>query len=191
MSAHTNSWHQREARKFKKAYQLLPPCIHETGGVWADIGCGEGIFTAILYELLGQKSVIYAIDKNARALRALERNFNMTCPEANLHPIQADFTHALSIPPLDGLVLANALHFIPDKQKVDVIKNLAENLKPDGKLILIEYNSRFGNLAVPFPLSQEQFLELAQELQLRNPQIVARAPSSFMGEMYAAIANSP
>jgi trans-aconitate methyltransferase len=191
MSTYSNSWHQREMRKFKKAYQLLPPCIHETGGVWADMGCREGVFTAVLHESLGKNSEIYAIDKNAWVLRALKRNFTMSYPEANLHPIRADFIQPLPLPSLDGLVLANALHFVPDKQKVDVIKNLAENLKPDGTFILIEYNSRLGNLAVPFPLSQGQFLELAQEIKFRNPQIVARAPSSFMGELYAAITHAP
>jgi ubiquinone/menaquinone biosynthesis C-methylase UbiE len=170
---------------------LLLPCIDEVGGIWADLGCGEGLFTAILYRLLGRNSEIFAVDKNARALRTLERNFQETCPEARLHLLQADFTQVLSLPPLDGFILANALHFVKNRQKDIVLERLSTYLKPSGKVIVIEYNTNRGNFAVPFPFDEDQFILLANRLNLRKPQIVARAPSSFLGEMYAGTALAP
>ena len=90
-------WLSRDRQKFKKAQQLLSPCIFEIGGVWADVGCGEGIFTAVLYEQTGPKGEIYAVDKNREALSTLEYNFQETYPEASLHLLHADFKEPLSI----------------------------------------------------------------------------------------------
>lgn len=181
-------WFSRDARKFKKAQQLLSPCISDDGGRWADFGCGEGIFTAVLYKLLGSESEIYAVDKNRRALRSLEQNFQDSFPEASLHINCADFTTLLSLPPLDGFVLANALHFIQDDQKEEVLTNLSGLLKNGGKFIIVEYNTNRSNFAVPYPLPVDDFLKLADQLNLQNAHIATRVPSSFLGEMYAGTA---
>jgi ubiquinone/menaquinone biosynthesis C-methylase UbiE len=191
MSIRQSAWHQREARKFKKAQQLLSPCIDEVGGIWADFGCGEGIFTAVLYEQIGPSSQIYAVDKNQRVLNRLKQNFHETYPEAKIHILHANFIQPLSLPTLDGFVLANALHFVKDDEKAIVLEHVSTYLKPHGKVVVIEYNTNRGNFAVPFPLSEDQFLQLAMQLHFRNPRIIARAPSSFLGEMYAGMAFVP
>ena len=43
--------------------------------VWADIGCGEGVFTKALASLLSEGSMIYAIDKNQNSLQAIPEVF--------------------------------------------------------------------------------------------------------------------
>lgn len=186
-----NNWFFRDERKFKKAQQLLYPCIFERGGVWADLGCGEGIFTAALYEQIRPEGEIYAVDKNRKALSTLEHNFRITYPEASLHLLHADFKEPLSIPPLDGFLMANALHFVKDDQKAHVLEDLSKKLKPAGKIIIVEYNTHRSNFAVPFPLNEDRFLELATQVHLQNPRIMAKVPSSFLGEMYAGTALTP
>jgi ubiquinone/menaquinone biosynthesis C-methylase UbiE len=183
-------WLTRDKRKFRKAQQLLSPCILERGGLWADLGCGEGIFTAVLYEQMGQEGEIYAVDKNRKALSTLEDNFREIYPEASIHLLHADFKEPLSIPPLDGILMANALHFVEDDQKAPVLEGLSKKLKSTGKIIIIEYNTSRSNYAVPFPLDEDRFLELAAQVHLQNPRIVAKVPSSFLGEMYTGIALS-
>lgn len=69
-------WTRREARRLDKARRLLRPAIPEdSGGVWADLGCGEGIFTYHLAALLQPGSKIHAVDKDRRRLQSLERIF--------------------------------------------------------------------------------------------------------------------
>jgi ubiquinone/menaquinone biosynthesis C-methylase UbiE len=186
-----SGWLDRDKRKFKKAQQLLVPCIIERGGVWADLGCGEGIFTAILYQQVGPSSQIYAVDKNQRALSRLKQNFHETYPEARIHILHANFKESLSLPVLDGFIMANALHFIENDEKANILAHLSTYLKPNGKAIVIEYNTNRGNFAVPFPLHEDQFLQLARQLHFQNPRIIATAPSSFLGEMYAGMAFAP
>jgi hypothetical protein len=55
---------------------------------------------------------------------------------------------------------------------------------PGGQMIVIEYNTNQGNSAVPYPLDETEFLDLAHETGLLQPQIVTKASSSFLGEMY-------
>lgn len=156
------------------------------GGIWADLGCGDGIFTAALYSLLGPGNEIYAVDKKQRALEALVRNFASSYPGASPHPVRADFSRPLSLPPLDGLLMANSLHFV--RRKKPVLARLVNLLKPGGRLIVVEYNTNRGNFAVPHPLDEREFLALAGEVGLHDPIIMAKIPSSFLGEMYAGMA---
>jgi ubiquinone/menaquinone biosynthesis C-methylase UbiE len=180
-----NSWLKREQRRINKAQILLRPGVEGAGGIWADLGCGDGIFTYVLGQFLRPDSEIYAIDKNRRALAALKRNLaELQLPTA-VHPMLADFTHLLDLPPLDGLVMANALHFI--KAKEPVLQPLLNLLRPGGRLIVIEYNTNRGNYAVPYPLDETAFLALARRVGLRGSRIVARTPSTFLGEMYTGL----
>jgi ubiquinone/menaquinone biosynthesis C-methylase UbiE len=94
----------------------------------------------------------------------------------------ADFTEPLSLPLLDGLLLANSLHFVIEKQAV--LGALVKLLKPGGRLVVVEYNTNQGNYAVPYPLDEHGFLRLAGAVGLEGAEIVARAPSTFLGEMY-------
>ena len=179
------TWAGREARRIHKAITLLQPGISGPGGVWADIGCGDGIFTSALYTLIQPQGEIYAIDRDRFALDALAHNFAESYPGAKLHTRHADFTHELALPTLDGIVMANSIHFVADK--APVLARLIRLLKPGGRLIVVEYNTSRGNPAVPYPLDEHGFLRLAAQVGLHQPRILARIPSSFLGEMYAGM----
>jgi ubiquinone/menaquinone biosynthesis C-methylase UbiE len=183
------AWAEREARRISKAIRLLQPGIPAKGGIWADMGCGDGIFTSALYTLIRPSGAIYAIDRDPNALDALMRHFAESYPEAALHPVCADFTRELQLPALDGMVMANALHFMVDK--APVLARLIRLLKPGGRLIIVEYNTNQGNPAVPYPLDDHNWLKLAAQAGLREARIVSRIPSSFLGEMYAGIGLTP
>ena len=183
------NWLNREARRINKARLLLAPAVEETGGTWADLGCGEGIFTYLLCTLLQPGSQIYAVDKKASALQALHHHLAESSVEMPVYTIHADFTRPLALPPLDGLVMANALHFA--KKKKMILAQLVPLLKPGGRLVVIEYNTNRGNFAVPHPLNETEFLTLARQVGLSNSQIVAKAPSTFLGEMYTGIGVTP
>jgi len=156
------------------------------GGVWADLGCGDGVFTIALYTLIRPGGEIYAVDKSRRALRALEQEFARGYPDAVVHSLCADFTHPLALPPLDGFVMANSLHFVREKRPL--LGRLAELLKPGGRFIVVEYNTGRGNPWVPYPLDETGFLKLAAKAGLHQARVVARIPSTFLGEMYAGLA---
>lgn len=174
---------------------LLRPANLTQGGVYADFGAGSGAFTLALRELVGMDATIYAIDKNKSALRELENShrarFNSTLRHAQgdaggLILLPNDFSRPLEIPPLDGIVMANSLHFFKDKEKI--LRHVSGFLKPDGALILIEYNVDRGNLWVPHPLTFETFSTLALKAGFTVPRLLAKEPSRFLKEFYSAVA---
>jgi ubiquinone/menaquinone biosynthesis C-methylase UbiE len=174
---------------------LLRPANLPSGGTWADFGAGSGAFTLALRELVGPDATIYAVDKDRGALRKLESahhlRFDTTLRHAhdgadNLIPLNQDFSRSLDLPPLDGVVMANSLHYFKDKEKV--LRHVREFLKPNGALLLIEYNVDSGNMWVPHPLSFETYRRLAPRAGFGEPRLLAKAPSSFLREFYSAVA---
>jgi SAM-dependent methyltransferase len=157
-------------------------------GVWADFGAGQGAFTLALAELLGPGSELYALDRDAGALRENARAAAQRFPGVTVHPLTADFTRPLpaALPPLEGVVMANALHFVPDARKPEVVQRLAGALKPGGRLLLVEYNVDRGNLWVPHPLSYARWETLAGQNGFAHTRLLARRPSSFLKEFFAA-----
>jgi ubiquinone/menaquinone biosynthesis C-methylase UbiE len=168
---------------------LLRSGIPRTGGAWADLGSGSGAFTLALRELVGPQSEIYSIDRDAGALREQERAFRQHFPDSQVHFLRADLTKPLALPPLDGIVMANVLHYFHDKDAV--LRQVRSHLKPRGVFILVEYNVDTGNPWVPHPLSFPTFRQLAPRAGFSEPRLLATIPSRFLREFYSASAHNP
>lgn len=171
----------------KDHVNLLRPANISQGGTWADLGSGNGAFTLALRELVGPEASIYAVDKDRRALGELENLHRARFgPSPRLIPLNQDFSHLSDISALDGVVMANSLHFFKDKEKI--LRHVHGLLKPDGVLLLVEYNVDSGNMWVPHPLSFETFQALAPRAGFSEPRLLAKAPSRFLREFYSAAA---
>ena len=167
---------------------LLRPANLPQGGTYADFGAGGGAFTLALRELIGPDGKVYAVDNDRRSLNELEANyqarFNTT---RNLILLKDDFTLSMTIPPLDGIVMANSLHFFKDKEKI--LHHVRGYLKPKGVLLLVEYNVDVGNMWVPYPVSFNVCRVLVKRAGFTEPKLLAKAPSRFLQEFYSAAAS--
>lgn len=178
----------REGWTAKARLLLAPALADDEGGVWADLGCGDGIFTFLLCEMLAAGSQIYAVDRDRLALERVSQRKGTLVLACELATLHADFTRLrpLHLPLLDGILLANSLHFVDDKPPV--VRGLTGLLKKGGKLVVVEYNTRQGNSAVPFPIHESDFATLVEAAGLEGARIAARAPSTFLGEMFTGVA---
>ncbi len=159
------------------------------GGVWADLGAGTGAFTLALADLLGPGATIYAVDRDRGALRALAEAMRSHFPATTLRTIAADFSRPLDLPLLDGVVMANSLHF--QRHKEPVLALVLRYLRPGARLLLVEYNADHGNLWVPYPLSYPAWEELARRTGFRDTRLLAARPSRFLREIYSAASLLP
>jgi ubiquinone/menaquinone biosynthesis C-methylase UbiE len=166
--------------------KLLSAGIPGRGGIWADLGAGSGAFTLALADLIGSEGVIHAVDRDVRALKENERQMRLRFPNVKLIVHAADFMQPLNLPPLDGVVMANSLHFHPDP--LAVLRQTWSHLKPGGRLLLVEYNTDHGNTWVPYPLAYPTWAEVAARAGFVNIRQLASVPSRFLGEIYSACA---
>jgi ubiquinone/menaquinone biosynthesis C-methylase UbiE len=165
--------------------ELLREGVLGGGMTWADFGSGEGAFTLALADLLGPTGSIYTVDRDSRALRVQGRALRDAFPNVTVTPLVADFTMPLELPPLDGIVMANSLHF--QRDKIDVLRLVRGYLRPAGHLVLVEYDTDHGNPWVPFPLSFRSWATLAAEAGFRETNRLASVPSRFLGSIYSAL----
>jgi SAM-dependent methyltransferase len=163
------------------------------GADWADLGSGTGAFTLALADLLGPAGRIVSVDRDAGALREQAEAMRARFPAVELRQVVADFTAdlaaRLSAAPLDGIVMANSLHFRADH--VPVVRHVTALLRPGGRLVLVEYDADRGNPWVPHPLSLETWRRVAQGAGLTEPRLIGRVPSRFLGAIYSALAERP
>lgn len=169
----------------RDAADLLRPAVQPVPNArWADLGAGTGTFTRALAALLGPDAEIHAVDADARALRTL-RDDAVRTVGPRIHAHHADFTHRLPLPPLDGILMANALHFVHDQPAMVALA--ASYLRPGGRLVVIEYESRAASRWVPHPVPFARLGDLLADAGLTQPRVVGRRPSAYGGEMYVAL----
>jgi ubiquinone/menaquinone biosynthesis C-methylase UbiE len=162
---------------------LLEDAITERGGCWAELGAGEGNFTLALADLLGPGAHITAVDRDAGALRRLRERLGN-----RVETTVADFTRPLGLSSLDGIVMANSLHFIRDK--APVLESVRKMLRPGGKLIVVEYGTDHGNPWVPHPFSYERWETMAAQAGFEKTRLLRTLPSRHLGSMYSAVSYS-
>jgi ubiquinone/menaquinone biosynthesis C-methylase UbiE len=154
---------------------LIKDGVGERGSRWADLGAGEGAFTLALADLLGSDAQIVAVDKDARALRSLAGRFETRV---------ADFTKGVDLHELDGVLMANSLHFVRDKEPV--LQAVRGMLRPGGTLIIVEYGTDRGNAWVPHPFSYERWEAMAARAGFTGTRLLRTVPSRWLGSMYSA-----
>ena len=166
------------------ALDLIRAGVTSTGGIWADLGAGSGVFTRALAELLGPSGQVYALDRQPVRATVSEGG-------ADIVPIRADFTRLLASPfepnALDGILMANSLHFV--RRHEYTLKKIVRHLKPGGTFLLVEYDLTTGSPWIPFPVPLGRFQTLAPRVGLGEVQEVGRHPSRYgPREFYAAAA---
>jgi SAM-dependent methyltransferase len=115
---------------------------------WADLGCGSGLFTLALASLLQSGSTVYAVDRQPKIRPQLTPN------QVSIDPVKTDFVkNALPFRDLDGILMANSLHYVKDKPTL--VRNLrTANLRRQHALLIIEYDTdRPTPVWVPYPVS--------------------------------------
>jgi ubiquinone/menaquinone biosynthesis C-methylase UbiE len=167
--------------------RLIRDGVEGGGSAWADLGSGEGAFTLALADLLGPTGTIHTVDRDRGALDVQLGRLSRRFPDVLVTPLVADFTAPIDLPPLDGIVMANSLHFVRDK--APVLELVRGYLRPRGRLVLVEYGADRGNQWVPWPLTFTTWSKVAADAGFRDTRQLATVPSRFLDSIYAALSD--
>jgi trans-aconitate methyltransferase len=121
--------------------------IQNTKSTWADLGCGSGLFTRALASMLYTGSTIHAVDKNMSSFKVSSLPNHVI-----LKTIESDFVRDdLNLENLDGILMANALHFVRNKKSF--IEKMIPYFRNAPVFLMVEYDTNLPNPWVPYPLS--------------------------------------
>jgi ubiquinone/menaquinone biosynthesis C-methylase UbiE len=170
----------------RSAARLIRDAVPSVPGTWADLGAGTGTFTLALAGRLGSEGRVVAIDSDASALETLRQHVLSAALGNRVDILRADFRKPIDLHRLDGVLLANALHFVPKEEQLDVLGRVGTLLRPGGRVVVVEYEGRAANPWVPHPVSSARLAELVLELKMAPLSVVATRPSRYGGSLYAA-----
>lgn len=171
------------------AVELIRDAVGNGTGTWADLGAGTGTFTRALARLLDAGSTIYAVDADSSSIATMRAWAAKTT--ARVIPVKADFTQPLQLPGfesalLDGILLANALHFVRDAESV--LQQLTQRVRAGGRVVVVEYDRRAPSRWVPYPIHASEWPRLAASAGLADAAVTATRPSAYSGVLYAGVA---
>jgi len=144
---------------------------------WADLGCGSGLFTTALARLLPPGSTVYGVDTHPTVRQ-------QTTPVA-IKPLTADFVKdPLDLPPLDGILMANSLHYVKDK--LILIQKLKTYMHPASPFLIVEYDTdKPVPVWVPYPISYDSLTRFFKDHKIEK---LGERPSAYgRANMYAAL----
>ena len=163
---------------------LIRAGVEGAGTRWLELGAGDGEFTLALADVLGGNGDIVAMDLDRWALTELAGRVDDRFPDTSLETITGDFTAGLPAGPFDGVLAANSLHFV--ERVAPVLASIHGTLRPDGRLVIVEYDADRGNPWVPHPISFERLGGLVRGAGFTEPRLLGRVPSRFLGSIYGA-----
>jgi ubiquinone/menaquinone biosynthesis C-methylase UbiE len=163
---------------------LIRGGVEGAGPRWLELGAGEGAFTLALADVLGPAGRIVAVDRDRRALETMRRRLGERFPDAGVEAVVADFTSGLPPGPFDGVLAANSLHFVAAWDAP--LAAIRAALAPGGRFVLVEYDADHGNPWVPHPVSFARWRAVAAAAGFREPRLLHRVPSRFLGAIYGA-----
>lgn len=166
---------------------LIRAGVEGAGGRWLELGAGEGAFTLALADLLGPGGRILATDRDDRALRVAAAGVRRSFPAVEIETRAFDYTDAIPDGPFDGVLAANTLHFVADRDAT--LRAIRFSLVPGGRLVIVEYDADRGNPWVPHPFSFESWRTEAIRAGYTEPRQIGRVPSRFLGAIYGAAAD--
>lgn len=171
--------------ELSEAIELILHNSHskQPDAVWADLGCGPGLFTFALAHLLPPGSTVYGVDKNPI-------NFGPWLQPEGVRTLslQLDFVaDNLPLPALDGILMANSLHYVADKPAL--LHRLVRSLKPGGRFLIVEYDTDKPTPQwVPYPVSFPSLQRLFEKAGYASVRKLGERPSVYgRAKMYAAI----
>ena len=147
---------------------------------WCDLGCGSGTFTTALAHLLASGSTIHAVDLDQRALESVPDYYDGVEIRKTLGDIGSP---SLRLPAVDGILMANTLHFIQQQQIF-----LRRLLAVTDRFLIVEYERTKPNPWRPYPVGFERLRQLFSEAGVERVEKLATRPSLFGGTMYSALA---
>lgn len=131
--------------QWQKPDQIMDSLLIAEGSVVADLGAGGGWFTARLSARVGPNGVVYAEDIQPAMIEVIERR-KVRENLRNVRPVVGTANDPRLPPGIDAALIVDAYREmeIPPADPVVLLRRLAESLKADGRVGVVDFNPGDG-----------------------------------------------
>jgi SAM-dependent methyltransferase len=135
-----------------------------------DLGTGLGHVATMVRELVGPEGAVVGVDREAPLLALAERRRTA----GNVSFTQGDVRTVRFDEPFDAITLRLLLFHLPDA--VDVLRHHRANLRPDGLIVVLDFDSGSARTEPPVPLADRvaTWIEAGFRAAGANPHVGAR-----------------
>lgn len=162
MGFHGVAWLERDSRSEEENTELainnLP--INETSNV-ADVGAGSGFYTFRIAPQVPEGKV-YAVDIQQDALDYIKNKAEKQNVDNVFTVLGTEKSPNLPGNSMDLIIMVDVYHELAFPK--EMLQNIRKSLKPDGKLLLIEYRGEDPTLAIK-PLHKMTVNQVKKELE--------------------------
>lgn len=120
--------------------KILTDAGLRSGMVFIDIGCGDGFFTMLASQVVGEKGKVYAVDIDDDAIERLKRRV-VEKGLINVKAVAAEAEETVFCEACADIVFYSiVLHDFRDSAKV--LRNAKRMVKPSGKLVDLDWKKK-------------------------------------------------
>jgi len=170
MSVSGADWLDRSDREFEESPEAALNALGlKPGMAVADVGAGTGYFTVRIARRVGPTGRVYATDVQPEMLSRLQENVERE-HLANVEPVlgtQSD--PKLPAAKLDLILMVDVYHELSQPQRM--LREMRKALKPDGRLVLIEYRKEDPSIPIR-PEHKMSAQEVKAEVEAEGYQLV-------------------
>jgi SAM-dependent methyltransferase len=149
---------------------------------WADLGCGTGTFTLALADQLAPGSVIHAMDQDGAALRRIP----LMHKRVSITTYRGDFLKSWPFANLDGILLANSLHYVDDPAAF--IRQCETRMTSLRRFLIVEYDTDEAGRWVPYPVPQTRLIAVFHAAGYSSIKMLRSRPSVYRrATLYATV----
>ena len=163
MSVEGAPWLERREREREEDPDLALRLLRiARGSTVADVGAGSGYFTVRMAKIVGPTGKVYASDIQPGMLTLLRENVARAKLD-NVVPVLGTIDDP-RLPPasLDLAIMVDVYHEFSEPQRM--LQRIREALKPDGRLVLLEYRAEDPNVPI-LPDHKMSKAQVRQELE--------------------------
>lgn len=152
----------------------------QSGMVFMDVGCGEGFFSILAAEIVGEAGKVYAVDLDASAIDRLKRK----AAENGLRNISATVGKAedtiFCTECANVIFFSMVLHDFEDPAKV--LLNAKRMLKPSGVLVDLDWKKKQMPFGPPMQIrfSEEKASNLIKQAGLTVENVKEAGPHHYV-----------
>jgi predicted methyltransferase len=134
-----------DREQWQKPDQIMDALLIGEGSVVADLGAGGGWFASRLSARVGPNGVVYAEDIQPAMIEVIQRRMQRENLR-NVRPILGTATDPRLPPGINAMLMLDVFREteIPPSDPVILLGRLAESLKPDGRIGVVDFNPGGG-----------------------------------------------